>query len=134
MSAVEHGLVLDELCHSILELNKNIQSVTVVNKYGRAVEKKIREGAQEISREKSLMLFMQHALEISMGKDFDDEYGMINYTFKERENLSMFSFPVNNSVILVTSKTDISPISLAKKIIDAINYYRKPMNDYLLNK
>lgn len=134
MTVHEHGLVLDELCHSILDLNQNIQSVSIIDKYGRSVEKTIREDVQEISQEKRDVLFMHSALEISMKKEFDEEFGPIKYTLAEREDLSMFSFPVYNSVILVASKTDISPISLAKKIIDVINYYRKPMNDYLLNK
>lgn len=122
-------LDFDELCHLILEINRNIQSVAVINKLGRPVEKINRAGnAKEISEEKNQMLFMQCVLEISMGKDFDEYYGPINYHLSERENLSMFSFPLDDSVILVTSNKDSSPISLARQITNAIAHYRKPVN------
>lgn len=118
-------LKLNELCNSISNLNKNIQSVVVINKNGRAIEKNNCEIANEIPREKYEMFFMQRALEISMGRDFDDEYGPINYAFTERENLSLFSFPINDFIILVTSKSNVSPISMAKEIINVITHYTK---------
>lgn len=134
MTSDEHGPVLDELCHSILDLNKNIQSVAVINKLGRPLERINRiANAQEVSEEKNQMLFMQCALEISMGKDFDEDYGPINYHLSGRENLIMLTFPINDHVVLVTSEKNISPILLAKQVTKAITHYRKSMN-VLLNK
>jgi hypothetical protein len=125
-------LKLKELCNSISEIDENIQSVVVINKNGRAIEKNNYEIANKIPREKYEMFFMQRALEISMGRDFDDEYGQINYAFTERENLSLFSFPINDFIILVISKSNISPISTAKKIINVISSYTRSTN-LLLN-
>lgn len=135
MSQINSDLVVDKLCDSILDLSGSVQSVCVINKYGRAVKKKARDGiAKQIPEEKSVSLFLQSALEIAMKKDYDNEFGPISYTFSERENLSMFSFPVDDLLILVTSNKDNSPISLASKIVDAINHYRESLNGYLLNK
>ena len=125
-------LKLKELCNSISEIDKNIQSVVVINKNGRAIEKNNYEIANKIPKEKYEMFFMQRALEISMGRDFDDEYGQINYAFTERENLSLFSFPINDFIILVISKSNISPITMARKIINVITNYTKSTN-LLLN-
>lgn len=66
---------------------------------------------------------MERALEISMGKDFDDDFGKINYTFTDRDNLAMFSFPMNEFIVLVTSKSNVSPISMARKISSLIISY-----------
>jgi hypothetical protein len=126
MSETQYWAGLDKLCSTVLDLDKNIQSVAVINKNGKAIEKKTREGATfQIPQERAEMLFMQRALEMSMGRDFDDEYGPINYTYAGRENLSMYTFPVNEWILFVTSKDGTSPISLANQIIISINSYRK---------
>jgi len=116
---------LDKLCDTILEINKNIQSAVIINKNGRAVEKKIRDGTvSQIPDHKNEMLLMQCALTISMGRDFDEDYGPVGYAVIGRESTSMFSFPVGELIVLVTSKKDISPISLAKKITNTIHEYK----------
>ena len=115
----------DELCNSILDINTNIQSVSVINKHGRAIERKTSDDADtQVTGQKIEMFFMQCVLTISMGKDFDEEFGEIGYVHIDRKNLSMFSFPVLDHIVLVTSKAAISPISLAKKISDAIKRFK----------
>lgn len=118
------------LCGSILSTNKNIQSVTLINRQGRAVE--------QISRSKftnqfpdymSEMFFMQCVLQVSMGRDFDEQYGPINYYISERDNLTMLTFPIDDHIILVTVNKNVSPISLARKIVNTINDHRKQPHD-----
>ena len=111
-----------ELCNDILRSNKNIHDVVIIDKHGRPFEKKSKTNL--INEEKREMLFMERALEISMGRDFDDDFGKINYTFTERDNLSMFSFPMNEFIVLVTSKSNISPISVARKISSLLKSYK----------
>src|SRR5574338_221951 len=111
-----------ELCNDILCSNKNICDVVIIDKHGRPFEKKSKTNV--INEEKREMVFMERALEISMGRDFDDDFGKINYTFTERDNLSMFSFPMNEFIVLVTSKSNISPISVARKISSLLESYK----------
>ena len=113
---------LANLCDKILCSNKNIHDVVIIDKHGRPFEKKSK--TNFIHEEKNEMLFMGRALEISMGKDFDDDFGKINYTFTERDNLSMFSFPMNEFIILVTSKSNISPLHVARKIYTLIKSHK----------
>ncbi|MDE1827446.1 MAG: hypothetical protein KGH83_07645 [Thaumarchaeota archaeon] len=75
-----------------------------------------------------MSLFLQSALETAMKKDYDNEFGPISYTFSERENLSTFSFQVDDLLILVTCNKDNSPISLVRQITKAIAHCRKPVN------
>jgi len=127
---------LGELCSSIKDLNRNIKSVTIINRLGRAVEKSSSNKTKQPQEEqKNEMLFMQCVLEISMGREFDEEYGPIRYHLSERENSTMLTFPADDNVILVTSNKNISPISLAKKIVNVIDSNRKkPVSDYLITK
>ena len=122
ISAHAENINFVELCNDVLHSNKNIHDVVIIDKHGRPFEKKSKTNL--IHEEKSEMLFMERALEISMGRDFDDDFGKINYTFTERDNLSMFSFPMNEFIVLVTSKSNISPISVARKISALLGSYK----------
>src|SRR5690242_17283912 len=99
MSATLQDIKIDELCNSIIKINKNIQSVAIINKLGRPIEKVTRgDNLKPLPKPKDEMFFMQCVLEISMGKDFDSEYGPINYHLSERENLTMITFPMRDHV------------------------------------
>jgi len=115
-------VLLESLCDSIIKINKSIQSVAVINNRGRVMEK--------LSRSKFTKLFPNHlnelfcmscVLQISMGKDFDEKYGPINYHISERSNLTIITFPLDENVVLITANKSISPITLARKIIDVIS-------------
>ena len=70
------------------------------------------------------MLLMQTVITISMGRDFDEPLGEIGYVHVERKNLSLFSFPIGDYIVLVTSKATVGSISLARKVATAIRKYR----------
>jgi len=81
------------------------------------------------------MLFMHCVLQISMSKDFDEQCGPINYHISERGNLTMLTFPIYDHVILVITKKSISPISLARKIVNVIESNKKqPTNHAITQK
>lgn len=120
---------LDGLCESILTINRNIQSVSVISKMGRLVENSSRpEFAKKFPDTKNEHLLMQCVLQISMGRDFDEDYGPINYHISERANLTLLTLPVDDNVLLVTCNKNISPINLAKKVASTINDYRKQVS------
>ncbi len=117
---------LEPLCDSILRLNKSIQSVAVINNRGRVVEK--------ISRSKFDSQFPDHlselfcmncVLQVSMGRDFDENYGPINYHISERKNLTMITFSLDENVILITTDKSTSPITLSRKIVQMIDHDKK---------
>src|SRR2546429_492758 len=120
---------LDSLCNTVLDVNENIQAVSVINKQGRAIHKIARTGTGlPMQENENEMLLMQTAITISMGRDFDEPLGEIGYVHVERKNLSLFSFPIGDYIVLVTSKAAIGSISLARKVASAITKYK----DYVI--
>ena len=116
---------LDSLCNTVLDVNENIQAVSIINKQGRAVHKIARTGIDmPMQDNEKEMLLMQTAITISMGRDFDEPLGEIGYVHVERKNLSLFSFPIGDYIVLVTSKAATGSISLARKVATAIRRYR----------
>lgn len=120
---------LDALCGSVLGASRGIQSVSVISKMGKLVESASRpEFSKRFPDYLDEHMFMQCVLQISMGRDFDDDYGPINYHMSERASLTMLTFPVEDCVMLVACDKNSSPITLAKKIIGIINVYRKQVS------
>ena len=120
---------LNSQCSSILHINRKIQSVAFINNKVRPLETLSRPGyVNPLPDNMTEMFFMQCVLQISMGRDFDEQYGPINYHVSERANMTMITFPMDNHVILLTASKDISPIHLAKKVVTVINDYRKKMS------
>lgn len=118
---------LGELCDEILGSNDSITHVAVINSQGRPVEESSRAGQTVFNNEdQKEMLMMQCSLTISMGRDFDQPFGEIKYVHTKRENLSLYSFPLDNQVILVASKASQGPISLAREVLAIIKTATKP--------
>lgn len=112
---------LESVCDSILRLNKNIQSVAVINSHGRVIEKISRPLFTKQFPDYFNELFcMGFALQVSMGRDFDENYGPVNYHISGRTDLSIITFPQDENIILVTTNNNISPITLTRKIIPII--------------
>ena len=119
-----------------MSFNKSIQSVIIIDKFGRSLAKTSRHGFIHPNLEqRNNTHFMECILDISIGKEFDDLYGPIRYHHSEGDDFMMFSFPFDKNTIIITSTKNISPISVATKIAHIINSYRmRLINSYLLNK
>lgn len=70
---------LDNLCELILESNERIHLVVVIDQKGRVIENKMRDDrvTKNLTDQKREMLFMECALQLSMIRDFDDEFGKL---------------------------------------------------------
>ena len=123
MSLLEY---LETMCSSILGIDKNIQSVAVLNNKGRVMEKTSKPVfSEQFPNYLNELFCMHYVLQVSMGRDFDENYGPINYHISERASLTTLTFPVCENVLLVTTNKDASTITLARKIIGIINEYMK---------
>lgn len=113
---------LESMCDTILRLNKSIQSVAVINNRGRVMEKISRsQFAKQFPDHLNELFCMSCVLQVSMGKDFDENYGSINYYISGRSNLTIITLPLDENVILITTNKNISPITLARKTMDIID-------------
>lgn len=118
------SITLEDLCNSILLTSGDIQSVAVINKNGRAIEKKARGNTDQlIPDQKNEIYFMQCSLQISMARDFDEEFGPVNYIITERENSKILSIPSFPHIILAIMKKGMDHTALVNKIKKAIRNF-----------
>lgn len=114
-------LELNLLCKSILDVNISICSVSIINNKGRLQEIITRNGIIPcLSSEKKQMFYMEYALRDSMRREFDDELGPVRYSYTERREEVLFSFPLDSLLVIVTCHENVIPSIFANKIIPII--------------
>jgi hypothetical protein len=73
-----------------------------------------------MSSTKQDMFFMEYSLRQNMRKEFDDDFGYVKYTYAEREREALFTFPLDNHLIIVACNRNVNPVSFSRKIISII--------------
>jgi len=61
-------------------------------------------------------MFMELALRVSMRMEFDYSLGPVKYSASRREKVVMMSFPINNNVLMISTKTSIDIDEFAQKV------------------
>lgn len=120
----------DKLCETVLNLNKNITSVAIINKQGRVEASSQRDSNEWLSIHTSELFLMHCILEISIGRDFDENYGPINYHVSERKSLTMITFPYYDGAVIVSINKNADPISIAEKIVSLLR--TKTLSDRII--
>ncbi|HYL67417.1 MAG TPA: hypothetical protein VEU72_09760 [Nitrosopumilaceae archaeon] len=107
----------------ILNNSERINLVAIIDQKGRVIENKMRDDRviKDLTDQKREMLFMESALQLSMIRDFDDEFGAMKYTYSTREKISFFTFLLNDYAIIVLSEPGENPLLLASKVVKIIN-------------
>jgi hypothetical protein len=67
------------------------------------------------------MFFMEYSLRQNMRKEFDDDFGSVRYTYAEREKEVLFTFPLDDHLIIVACRSGVNPVSFSRKIISIID-------------
>ena len=115
-------IVLNKVCESILNVNKKICFAAVINEKGRVLQSKDRMGIIDcMPTTKQEMFFMEYSLRQNMRKEFDEDFGDVRYTYTEREKETLFTFPLDNHLIIVACCSGINPVSFSRKIISIID-------------
>jgi len=115
-------VVLGKLCESILNVSEKICFTAVINERGRTLQSKDRMGIIGcMTSTKQDMFFMEYSLRQNMRKEFDDDFGSVRYTYAEREKEVLFTFPLDDYLIIVACRSGINPISFSRKIISIID-------------
>jgi len=99
-----HNNKLHKICNDIFALNPNIRFAGVVNRMGTLIVGGMRQSVKSMEgKEDSSKLYLESALRSEMRKDFDKEFGKTIYSFSERENIKVASFPLHNDNLLRVS-------------------------------
>ena len=100
---------------------KEIRFAGFVNMKGDLEEGKFREDIVPFENDKEQQrIFRELALRISTRKKFDYSMGAVKYSASRREKLVMMSFPLKNTILLITAEPNVNIDRLAYKIIQVL--------------
>jgi hypothetical protein len=100
---------------------KEIRFAGFVNMKGDLEEGKFREEIVPFENDKEQQrIFRELALRISTRKKFDYSMGAVKYSASRREKLVMMSFPLKNTILLITAEPNVNIDRLAYKIIQIL--------------
>lgn len=101
---------------------KEIRFAGFVNMKGDLEEGKFREDIVPFENdEEQQRIFRELALRISTRKKFDYSMGAVKYSASRREKLVMMSFPLKNTILLITAEPNVNIDRLAYKIIQILD-------------
>ncbi len=85
---------------------------------GNLIKGKIREGVIPFENdEEQKKIFRELAIRVATRVKFDYSMGRVKYSSSRREKLVMMSFPLKNSILLITAEPNVNIDRLAYKII-----------------
>jgi hypothetical protein len=102
-------------------IEKEIRFAGFVNMKGNLEEGKFRDDIIPFENDdEQQRIFRELALRISMRKKFDYSMGAVKYSASRREKLVMMSFPLKNTILLITAEPNVNIDRLGYKIIQII--------------
>ena len=105
----------------IILSEKEIRFAGFVDLKGNLVKSQFRERIVPFENdEEQQQIFRELALRISTRKKFDYSMGAVKYSASRREKLVMMSFPLKNSILLITAEPNVNIDRLAYKIIQIL--------------
>lgn len=98
----------ESLCKKVMDLDPKIRFVGIINFKGRLIAGGMQKGIEPLESSKDReMLFMQLALRIKMRKEFDKQFGQVQFAMAYREKCIIMSFTLDDNILYVSTNTSI---------------------------
>ncbi len=112
----------DKLCKKVMDLDPKIRFAGLINEKGRLFAGGMREGVKSLEDQKDdEMLYMELVLRARMRREFDKVLGPVQFAMSYRERVIIMSFPVNDSVLLLSTEKGIDFSAIPFKVLKLIH-------------
>jgi hypothetical protein len=112
----------DKLCKKVMGLDPKIRFVGLINEKGRLSAGGMKAGIRSLEDQKDVeMLYMELVLRAKMRREFDKVLGSVEFAMSYREKVIIMSFPVNDSVLLISAEKGIDFSEIPFKIMKIIH-------------
>ena len=123
--------ISNELCNAVFKTNNKITFVAIINQKGRIEQCQSHNSIiEKFSDTKKEMFLMENALWYRTRKEYDEELGQVQFTYVKRKKRGVLSFPIGDSLLLVSFKQLLDVSMLAKIITRLVNKYEKKLNHF----
>lgn len=119
MSQVEKSdeyFLMEQKCQNLLN-EPEIRFAGLINPMGNLVAGGMKKGLKPLEDDADMRkLYMELILRVSTRQEFDKTLGVVDYSASRREKAVVMSFPIGNTVLLVSANTSVNIDETAKKI------------------
>ena len=116
-------IVPDNLCDTIIKLDRNIRFVGIVNDKGEVIEGGFQDGVEPLLEGSDEQEMYTNSLtNIALLKNYSDRLGKVKYTLTEHQKIAMMTFPLDNGILCLSvysKDTDVD--KLKNTILDIIS-------------
>ena len=112
---------LNAMCNAIFKVNEKIRFVGIIDEMGKLTTGDMKSGLQSLEGgDGSIRLYLGHAKNNVLRRDFDNVFGKVLYTFSDREKIKLLTIPINNKILLVSMDRSTDHVDLINKILDVV--------------
>lgn len=115
--------VLDNLCDTIIKLDRNIRFVGIVNDKGEVIEGGFQDGVEPLLEGSDEQEMYTNSLtNMALLKNYSDRLGKVKYSLTEHQKIAMMTFPLDNGILcLSVYSKDTNVDKLKNTILDIIS-------------
>ena len=104
-------------------LGHGVEFAGFINRQGRVVDYGCKKEIS-LSEEQKDMFFMATSLSLAMQRDYDDNFGQVQYIVTEREESRIVSIPIPSGAIVLVVSKDVGLEAIVEKILMAVDLMR----------
>jgi hypothetical protein len=111
-------IVLDNLCDTIIKLDRNIRFVGIVNDKGEVIEGGFQDGVEPLLEGSDEQEMYTNTLtNMALLKNYSDRLGKVKYSLTEHQKIAMMTFPLDNSILCLSVYSKDTNVDKLKNII-----------------
>jgi hypothetical protein len=96
-------IVLDNLCDTIIKLDRNIRFVGIVNDKGEVIEGGFQDGVEPLLEGSDEQEMYTNSLSnMALLKNYSDRLGKVKYSLTEHQKIAMMTFPLDNDILCLS--------------------------------
>jgi hypothetical protein len=116
-------IVIDNLCDTIIKLDRNIRFVGIVNDKGEVIEGGFQDGVEPLLEGSDEQEMYTNSLtNMALLKNYSDRLGKVKYSLTEHQKIAMMTFPLDNGILcLSVYSKDTNVDKLKNTILDIIS-------------
>ena len=115
------------LSDRIINLDKNIRFVGIVNGRGEVIEGGFQQGIHPLlDGTDEQQMYVQALSNMTTLQGFSDRLGKVRYSITEHEKVILLTFPLRDGILCISASSRVDPIKLRNKVQSALRRGSRP--------
>ncbi len=122
---LERKNLSETILEKITRIDDQIDIVAMINDRGRLIDIVSRDDGiiKDLTAQKKEMMFMEFALQASMNKEYNDEFGKVKFSILQRERVLAFLFYTHKDrLIVVLTSSNVNSVLLLEKLSNIVGF------------